>query len=53
VIENLSVELVAQDNYVLADARKHLLIGVSGTPDPGFAHEVEADLVDHCGTLTL
>jgi hypothetical protein len=53
VIESLPVELVAQDNYVLAVARKELLIGVSGIPDPGFAHEVESRLVDHGGTLTL
>src|SRR6202011_830984 len=53
VILDFAIELVAQDDHVLAIPWKHLLIGVSGIPDPGFAHEIEAGALNNGGVFAL
>ena len=53
VIQNLTSELVAQDDQVLAVPRQKLLLGVPGIPNPGFGHEVEPGAVDHRSTFAL
>jgi len=53
VIEDFAIELLTQNDHVLAIPWKKLLIGVSGIPDPGFAHEIKTCTVDNRRTLTL
>jgi hypothetical protein len=53
VIQDLAIELVTENNHVLAIPRKKLLIGVSGIPDAGFAHEIKTCAMDNGSTLTL
>src|SRR6516162_6395250 len=46
---NLSIELFAQNDPVLAISRQQLLLGIAGIPDSSFRHEVESRAMnDHC-----
>src|SRR5215471_20390455 len=46
---NLSVELLAQNDPVLAISRQHLLLGIARIPDSSFRHEIESRTMnDHC-----
>jgi hypothetical protein len=47
MLEDLTIELIAQENHVLAIARQKLLVRVSGIPDSGLTHEVEPSTVDY------
>src|SRR5215471_18760735 len=39
---NLSVELFAQNDPVLAISQRQLLLGIAGIPDSSFLHETES-----------
>src|SRR5689334_10821629 len=53
MVENLTVELVAKYDHVLAVARKEPLIWISRVPDACLTHEVKPGAVDNCGALSL
>lgn len=53
VIENLAIELVAQNNHVLAVPLQELLLGILRIPDPGFAHEIKTGAANNCCTFAL
>ena len=50
---DLPVELVAQDDDVLAVARQAVLFRIPGIPDPRLRHEVEANLMNDRGGDSL
>src|SRR5215471_2265125 len=45
MLQNLLIELFSENNQILTVARKALLAGIAGIPDPRFAHEMEPRLV--------
>ena len=46
---NLSIELFAQNDPVLAISRQRLLLGIAGIPDARFRHEIESRAMnDYC-----
>jgi hypothetical protein len=51
--KDLPEEFIAENDLVLEFARQGLLIGVSGIPDAGFAHEAESCLMNYHRFLTL
>jgi hypothetical protein len=53
VVENLTIEVVAENDQVLAIPGRRLLIRVPGIPDPSFAHEIEPGPVHDGGALAL
>ncbi len=53
VILDFAIELVTENDHVLAVARKKLLIGISRIPDSRLAHEIEPGTMDNGGTLSL
>jgi hypothetical protein len=53
MIEDLPIELIAEEDHVLAITRQKLFIRVSGIPDSGFRHEVEPSAVDDRRTFEL
>src|SRR5215471_15251085 len=50
---NLSVELFAQNDPVLAISRQHLLLGIAGIPDSSFRHETESRAMNDHRPLRL
>jgi hypothetical protein len=50
---DLLIELVTQDDHVLAITWQRLLFGISGIPDPSFGHEAEACPVNNDGPRAL
>jgi hypothetical protein len=50
---DLPIELVAQDNHVLAVTGQTLLCGIARVPDARLAHKVEPPVVDDCGLFQL
>jgi amidase len=53
VIEDFAIELVTQNDHVLAVPWKQFLIGVFRIPDASLAHEIKPCAVDNRCTLTL
>jgi hypothetical protein len=50
---DFAVELVAQNDKILAVVGQELLVGISGIPNTRFRHEVEAGAMDHGGPISL
>ena len=50
---NLSIELVAQNDPVLAISRQQLLVGIAGIPDASFRHETESRTMNDDRPLRL
>jgi hypothetical protein len=53
MVENLVIELVAQNDHVLAITRKEPLFRISRIPNPRLAHEVESCAMHDRGALSL
>jgi hypothetical protein len=45
MVQNLSVELITENDLVLKGSVQRLLFGVSGIPDASFAHKVELTIM--------
>lgn len=47
MIQNLAVELVAENDFIFKAAGQHLLIWILRIPNAGLAHEVEPAMLHH------